>query len=106
MKRVLRLVVMVPGLLYLWALLPLSFRPEFTGSPFRKPDPTVTLAAPGAKVLSQGALTSACEAPRLLRPIVRPARQVIVRYTDHGKVVSQTRVNCDKAGPSAKSLAG
>jgi hypothetical protein len=34
---------MVLGVLYLWALLPVSFRPQYTGSPLRKPDQTLTI---------------------------------------------------------------
>jgi hypothetical protein len=114
-KRVLRYAVMVPGLLYLWALLPLSFRPQYTGSPLRKPDPTVTVdasagrAASGIgasaltsasstalKKLSSKRLKEACEPPGLLKPIVRPARQVIVRYVSNGKVVAETHYDCSK----------
>ena len=115
MKRVLRYAVMVPGLLYLWALLPMSFRPQYTGSPLRKPDPTVTVDANAARAASgigTSALTAAsntalskvsnkrlkdaCEPPGILKPIVRPARQVIVRYVNNGKVVAETRYNCTK----------
>jgi len=105
---------MVPGLLYLWALLPLSFRPQYTGSPLRKPDPTVTVdvsaaravgiktpdltaaAAIGVKKLSSNRLKQACEPPGLLKPIVRPARQVVVHYVDNGKVVAETHYSCAK----------
>jgi len=113
-KRVLRYVVMIPGILYLWALLPISFRPQYTGSPLRKPDPTITVdvtagraagistqaltaaAANGMNKLSSSRLKEACQAPGPLRPIVRPARQVIVRYTDNGKVVAENRYDCTK----------
>jgi hypothetical protein len=113
-KRVARYAVMLPGLLYLWALLPVSFRPQYTGSPFRKPDTTVdvdvstaraagvatqtvtSLAATTLTKLSSSRLKDACEAPTLLRPIVRPAQQVIVRYLDNGKVVAETRYDCSK----------
>ena len=105
---------MVPGLLYLWALLPMSFRPQYTGSPLRKPDATVTVDANAfraASSISASALTAdsntglskvnkrlkdACEPPGILKPIVRPARQVIVRYINNGKVVAETRYNCTK----------
>jgi hypothetical protein len=106
---------MVPGLLYVWALLPLSFRPQYTGSPLRKPDPTVTVDASAARAasgvagtaltaasnagpakVSNARLKAACEPPGILKPIVRPARQVIVRYVNNGKVVSETRYNCTK----------
>jgi hypothetical protein len=113
-KRVARYAVMLPGLLYLWALLPVSFRPQYTGSPFRKSDSTVnvdvstaraagiathtvtSLAATSLTKLSSGRLKDACEAPALLRPIMRPAQQVIVRYLDNGKVVAETRYSCSK----------
>ena len=112
-KRVLRYAVMIPGVLYLWALLPLSFRPQYTGSPLRKPDPTVTVdvsaaravgitthtlatVATSMKKLSNQRLKAACEPPGLLKPIVRPARQVVVRYVDNGKVVAETRYDCSK----------
>jgi len=113
-KRVLRYVVMLPGLLYLWALLPVSFRPQYTGSPLRKPNPTLNVdvtaakaagittqaataaAASGLTRLSTGRIKDACEPPDLLKPIVRPAQQVIVRYLDNGKVVAETRYDCSK----------
>jgi hypothetical protein len=56
-----RYAVMLPGVLYLWALLPVSFRPQYTGSPLRKPDPTVTVdmtaraAGAATKVLTAAA---------------------------------------------------
>ena len=114
MKRVLRYAVMVPGLLYLWALLPVSFRPQYTGSPLRKPDPTVSIdvsaakaagvatqavtaaAATGLRKLSSSRLKAACEPPGLLKPIVRPAQQVVVRYMDNGRVVAERRYDCKK----------
>jgi hypothetical protein len=110
-KRVLRYAVMLPGLLYLWALLPVSFRPQYTGSPLRKPDATVnvdisaagaagistqTVAAAGAGLvkLSNSRLKQACEPPGLLKPIVRPAQQVVVRYLENGHVVAEKRYDC------------
>jgi hypothetical protein len=114
-KRALRYAVMVLGVIYLWALLPVSFRPQYTGSPLRKPDQTLTIEvavpAGGAGNLATSALTagaaashklstsrlkSACEAPGPLRPIVRPARQVVVHYVDNGQVVAETRYDCSK----------
>jgi hypothetical protein len=114
-KRALRYVVMILGVVYLWALLPVSFRPQFTGSPLRKPDQTLTIevALPpgGAGAVATSALTagaaashklspsrikSACEAPGPLKPIVRPARQVVVHYVDDGRVVAETRYDCTK----------
>jgi hypothetical protein len=112
-KRVLRYAVMLPGVLYLWALLPVSFRPQYTGSPLRKPDPTVTVdmtaraagvaskvltavAGPGSQKLSIKRLKAACEPPSVLRPIVRPAQQVVVRYTVNGRVVVEKRLACNK----------
>ncbi len=114
MKRVLRYAVMLPGLLYLWALLPVSFRPQYTGSPLRKPDATVNVdisaaraagvstqtvaaAASGAGLqkLSNSRLKEACEPPGLLKPIVRPAQQVVVRYLDNGHVVAEKRYDCN-----------
>lgn len=112
MKRALRYAVMLPGILYLWALLPVSFRPQYTGSPLRKPDPTLTVdvtagraagiatqtltaaAAAGSRKLSPARLKAACEAPGVLKPIVRPARQVVVHYVDNGKVVAETTYDC------------
>ncbi len=114
MKRVLRYAVMLPGLLYLWALLPISFRPQYTGSPLRKPDPTVNVdvsaaraaglptqtvtaaAATGLTKLSSSRIKVACEPPGLLKPIVRPAQHVVVRYVDNGKVVAETSYDCAK----------
>ncbi len=113
MKRVLRLAILIPGLIYLWALLPIWFRPQYTGSPLRKPDPTVnvdvvgavssgatqsltTAAAVGLGKLSSSRIKSACEPPMLLKPVVRPAKSVLVRYVQNGKVVAQTRYDCSK----------
>ena len=114
MKRLLRYVVLIPGLLYVWALLPVSFRPQYTGSPLRKPDPTVNVDVVGSSVaggavqsianavgsglskLSSSRIKTACEPPGLLKPIVRPAKQVVVRYVDNGKVVAVTRYDCSK----------
>jgi hypothetical protein len=111
-KKVLRYAVMLPGILYLWALLPVSFRPQYTGSPFRKPDPTVNvdvsaakaagvatatvtaLAETGLTKLSNSRLKQACEPPTLLKPIVRPAQRVVVRYLDNGKVVAEKIFDC------------
>jgi hypothetical protein len=105
---------MLPGVLYLWALLPISFRPQYTGSPLRKPDPTLTIdvtagraagiatstltaaAAAASHKLSVGRLKAACEAPGVLKPIVRPARQVVVHYVDNGRVVAETHYDCNK----------
>ena len=113
-KRVLRYAVMIPGLLYLWALLPVSFRPQYTGTPLRKPDPTVHVdvsaaraaglatatvtaaAATGLQKLSDARIKTACEPPGLLKPIMRPAEQVVVRYMDNGKVVAEKRYDCSK----------
>ena len=113
-KRLLRYAVLIPGLLYAWALLPISFRPQYTGSPLRKPDPTVSVdvvgaaaagiasqtvgdaAASGLTKLSSSRIKQACEPPGLLKPIVRPAQQVVVRYVDNGKVVAETRYDCSK----------
>ena len=113
MKRLLRYAVLVPGVLYLWALLPISFRPQYTGSPLRKPDTTVNVdvvgspsgaaartvadaASIGLQKLSSGRIKRACEAPALLKPIVRPAQHVVVRYVDNGKIVAETRYDCSK----------
>lgn len=115
MKRALRYAVMVLGVLYLWALLPVSFRPQYTGSPLRKPDQTLTIevampagqaadiatsaltaGAAAAHRVSTSRLKSACEAPGPLKPIVRPARQVVVHYVDNGRVVAETRYDCSK----------
>ena len=111
-KKVLRYIVMLPGLLYLWALLPVSFRPQYTGSPLRKSDSTVNvdLVPPprpasahrrwpprretGLSKLSKARLKQACEPPLLLKPIVRPAHQVVVRYTNNGKVVAEKIFDC------------
>jgi len=105
---------MLPGILYIWALLPVSFRPQYTGSPLRRPDPTLNIdvsalraaglatqtvaaaAAGGVKKISSSRLKQACEPPGLLKPIVRPAQWVIVRYIDNGKVVAETRYDCSK----------
>jgi len=114
-KKALRYAVMIPGLLYVWALLPVSFRPQYTGSPLRKPNPTVNVdvsaakavgvatqavtaaaATGGLRKLSSARLKAACEAPSLLKPIVRPAQQVVVRYMDNGKVVAERRYDCKK----------
>jgi hypothetical protein len=114
-KRALRYGVMILGVLYLWALLPVSFRPQYTGSPLRKPDQTLTIdvampssgtaavatsaltaAATASHKLSSSRVKSACEAPGMLRPIVRPARQVVVHYVDNGRVVAETRYDCSK----------
>jgi hypothetical protein len=114
-KRALRYGVMILGVVYLWALLPVSFRPQYTGSPLRKPDQTLTIevAMPAGQVgavaasaltasatashkLSAGRVKSACEAPGVLRPIVRPARQVVVRFVDNGQVVAETKYDCSK----------
>lgn len=90
MFRLVRYALMLVGLLYVWALLPVAFRPRLTGSPLRKPDPTVTVAHEPSKAT----LEAACEPPNLLRPIVRNARQVVVRLTAKGKPVTETRVPC------------
>jgi hypothetical protein len=114
-KRALRYGVMILGVVYLWALLPVSFRPQYTGSPLRKPDQTLTIevalpaggagavaasalsaSAAASHKLSAGRIKSACEAPGPLRPIVRPARQVVVHYVDNGQVVAETRYDCSK----------
>jgi hypothetical protein len=113
-KRVLRYAVLIPGVLYLWALLPVSFRPQYTGSPLRRPDPTVSvdvtparaggvatqlstaIARPGSQKLSINRLKAACEPPALLKPIVRPAREVVVRYLVNGRVVAEKRLACSK----------
>jgi hypothetical protein len=113
-KRVMRYAVMLPGVLYLWALLPVSFRPQYTGSPLRRPDPTVNVdvtparaagvatqlltatALPGSQKLPINRLKDACEPPALLKPIVRPARQVVVRYMVNGRVVAEKRLACSK----------
>jgi hypothetical protein len=111
-KRALRYVVMLPGLIYIWALLPVSYRPQYTGSPFRKSDPTVNIdlsaaaaaglgtqtvaaaAQTGLSKVSNNRIKQACEPPLLLKPIVRPARQVVVRYTSNGRVVAEKIFNC------------
>jgi hypothetical protein len=109
-----RYAVMLPGVLYLWALLPVSFRPQYTGSPLRQPIPTVNVdvtparaagvatqlltatALPGSQKLSFNRLKEACEPPALLKPIVRPAQQVVVRYMVNGRVVAEKRLACSK----------
>ncbi len=106
---------MLPGLLYLWALLPVSFRPQYTGSPLRKPDAIVSVdvtaarafgatghlavtaaSAAGVQNLSNSRLKQACEPPGLLKPIVRPAQHVVVRYLDNGKVLAEKHYDCSK----------
>ena len=85
------------------------FRPQYTGSPLRKPNATVNVdvvggAAPGTAAqvvtdvgtlglhkLSNARIKRACEPPGLLKPIVRPSQQVVVRYVDNGKVTAETR---------------
>src|SRR5262249_47615401 len=113
--RALRYGVMVLGVLYIWALLPVSFRPQYTGSPLRKPDQTLTIdvatpsggagavatsaltaAATASHKLSSDRLKSACDAPGVLNPLVRPAREVVVHYVDNGQVVAETRYDCSK----------
>ena len=115
--RLVRLAILVAGIVYLWALLPVSFRPQYTGSPFRKPDATVTVnlgnvdlgAVPTSATVtvktaaavardrpSTSRLKAACEPPTLLRPVVRPAESVVVHYLGNGKVVAETRYDCKK----------
>ena len=108
MKRLLRIAVMAPGLLYIWALLPVAFRPQYTGSPFRKSDVTLTVhldvlgvgaaaanaavgALPGAPARQ---IRAACEPSPLLRPIVRPSQHVVVRYMKGTRVVAEKRYDC------------
>ena len=111
-KKLLRYAVMLSGILYIWALLPVSVRPQYTGSPFRKPDATLNIDVGAAKVggvasaavatvgetglqkLSNRRIKQACEAPALLSPIVRPAQRLVVRYLDNGKVVSEQVYDC------------
>lgn len=114
-KRLLRYAILIPGLLYVWALLPISFRPQYTGSPLRKPDTTVNVdvvggasllggasqtvadaASIGLQKLSSSRIKRACEAPTLLKPIVRPAQHVVVRYVDNGKIVAESHYDCSK----------
>jgi hypothetical protein len=112
-KRLLRYAILIPGALYLWALLPISFRPQYTGSPLRKPDTTVNVDVVGAPVdfatqtvgdasalglqkLPSNRIKQACRPPGLLRPIVRPAQHVTVRYVSNGKIVAETRYDCTK----------
>jgi hypothetical protein len=113
-KRALRFAILIPALLYLWALLPIWFRPQYTGSPLRKPDTTVNVDVVGARAasgaspsvtaaaaiglgkLSNSRIKSACEPPTLLKPVVRPAKYVVVRYVENGKVVAETRYDCSK----------
>lgn len=112
-KRLLRWAILIPGVLYIWALLPISFRPHYTGSPLRKPDTTVSVdvvggaggagkqivsdvGAIGLHKISNERIRQACEAPGLLRPIVRPSQHVVVRYVDNGRVVAQTSYDCKK----------
>jgi hypothetical protein len=114
-KRALRYGVMILGVVYLWALLPVSFRPQYTGSPLRKPDQTLTIevampagqagavaasaltaSATASHKLSASRIKSACEAPGVLKPIVRPAHQVVVHYVDNGQVVAETQYDCSK----------
>jgi hypothetical protein len=103
---------MLPGILYLWALLPVSFRPQYTGSPFRKPDATLnidvsaaaTTGLPSAAVTAVGdvglqkisnrRIKQACEPPAVLTPIVRPAKRVVVRWLDGRKVVAEKVYDC------------
>jgi hypothetical protein len=103
---------MLPGILYLWALLPVSFRPQYTGSPFRKPDATVNVDVSATKVagvastavtavgntalqkLSARRIKQACLPPTLLTPIVRPAQRVVVRWLANGKVVAEKVYDC------------
>jgi len=116
-KRIVRFALLVPGLLYLWALMPVSLRPQYSGSPFRKPDPTITVdvsawklpggAAPAALIAqtavpqpANSRLKAACEPPRLLRPIIRPSQHVDVRYVDNGRVVAERVYDC-KSLPKA-----
>ncbi len=112
MFRLVRWAILIAGLVYLWALLPIGFRPQYTGSPFRKPDPTVdvdlgvvptgktataaTAAAVARSKPSDSRLGSVCRPPILLRPVVRSADSVVVRYLGNGRVVAQTRYDCKK----------
>ncbi len=109
MFRLVRWAILIAGLVYLWALLPIGFRPQYTGSPFRKPDPTMdvdlgvvptvtaaTAAAVARSKPSDSRLESVCRPPTLLRPVVRPAHSVVGRYLRHGHVVAQTRYDCKK----------
>ena len=110
-KKALRYAVMLPGILYLWALLPVSFRPQYTGSPFRKPDATLNIDVSATKVtgvasavtavgqnglqkLSNRRIKQACEPPAVLTPIVRPAQRLVVRWLDGGKVVAEKVYDC------------
>ena len=113
MKRLLRYAILIPGALYLWALLPISFRPQYTGSPLRKPDATVNVDVVGTSVdfstqtvadaaslglqkLSNNRIKRACQPPGLLKPIVRPAQHVTVRYVNNGKIVAESHYDCNK----------
>ena len=113
-KRVLRYAILIPGVLYVWALLPISFRPQYTGSPLRKSDQTLSVdvigaagtgavaqtataaAALGLQQMASSKIKRACEPPALLKPVVRPAQQVTVRYVDNGRVVAETKYDCKK----------
>jgi hypothetical protein len=112
-KRLIRWAILIPGVLYLWALLPIAFRPQYTGSPLRKPDTTVSVVVVGAprdfsaagvvdaatvglQQLSSSRIKRACEAPALLKPIVRPAQHVTVRYVNNGRIVAETHYDCSK----------
>jgi hypothetical protein len=110
-KRLLRWAILIPGVLYLWALLPIAFRPQYTGSPLRKPDTTVNVdvvgaprdfstqgvvdaATVGLQRLSSARIKRACEAPALLKPVVRPSQHVTVRYVSNGRVVAESHYDC------------
>ena len=114
-KRLLRYAILIPGVLYVWALLPISFRPQYTGSPLRKSDQTLSVdvvggaldaapvaqtvtaaAALGLQQMSSSRIKRACQPPALLKPVVRPAQQVTVRYVDNGRVVAETKYDCKK----------
>lgn len=81
-----RRLLVIAGAVYVWALLPVSIRPQIVDSPLKKSEQTITIDVldKGGKMPldAPGRIRTACRAPWPLRPIMSSADsvRVILRY--------------------------
>lgn len=94
--------LLLAGVIYAWALIPLGFRPQVPNNPIRKSTQmiTVDIDTPdetGVPWHAAGQVENACKPPVLLRPFEQSATSVRVLLRYKTKIVHDVIVPCPES---------
>ena len=85
--------LIVLGAVYAFALIPANIRPQWTASPLRKPNQTITVKA-GTDY--EPRVEHACRTYWMLRPLLGSAQEVrMITTTDDGQAIQVDDLDCE-----------